>query len=269
MQLELMLIAALSLSGGAPASRPACDVVFTDGDNKWVYRADSLDGWRVYVDKRLVGRKKLIDDLYRELRKSLKHIKKAVPAGPVAKLQAVPIWVSDEKAYPFRPGEKGVIPFHRSRQWLREHGLNPHMAPGVHVINPAAVLYEHKMFEWGPMTILHELAHSYHNLHLRLSNREVLRAYRKAMSRGLYLKVPDRSDPAKKVKAYAATNHEEYFAELTEAYFGRNDWYPKNRAELKRYDPAGYRMIERVWKVTGKKPAAPATKPGREAQGRP
>jgi len=235
----------------------APDAVFRDGERMWVYRADTINGWRVYVEKSLVVREKLIDDLYRELRRSFEHIDRGVPTGPAKKLRQIPIWVSNEKPYPFRPGEKGVVPFHRSAGWLRQHGLNPHMAPGVHVINPAAVLYEHKVFEWGPMTILHELAHSYHNLHLGLTNREVLDAYRRAIAKGLYLQVPDRSDPTRRVRAYAATNHEEYFAELTEAYFGTNDWYPRNRVELKNYDPVGYRMIESVWKVTAKKPGAP------------
>jgi len=236
---------AMLLTGCAAAP----EAVFTDGDKTWTYRADTINGWRVYLEKSLVGQDKLVNDLYRELRISLDNIEAGVPAGPVKLLKDVPIWISNEPHYPFRPREKGVIPFHRSPQWLRARGLNPHMAPGVHVINPAAVLYEHKMFEWGPQTILHELAHAYHNLHLGLDNAEVLEAYRAAIAKGLYLNVPDRTYPDRKVKAYAATNHEEYFAEITEAYFGPNDWYPNDRAELKSYDPAGYRMIESVWGV--------------------
>ena len=67
------------------------------------------------------------------------------------------------------------------------------------------------------------------------------------MEAGLYLQVPDRKDKTRMVKAYAATNQEEYFAELTEAYFGQNDWFPHNREELRNYDPRGYKMIEEVW----------------------
>ena len=37
------------------------------------------------------------------------------------------------------------------------------------------------------------------------------------------------------------------FAELTEAYFVRNDFFPFNREELRQYDPVGYAMIESVW----------------------
>ena len=117
-----------------------------------------------------------------------------------------------------RENERGVIPFHHDENWLRDHGLNPHMAPGVHVINPEAALVEHKIFEWGPMTMLHELAHAYHIVHLGYDDTNITKSFTRAMTRGLYLKVPDRKDKEKLVKAYAATNKAEYFAEATEAY---------------------------------------------------
>ena len=50
-----------------------------------------------------------------------------------------------------------------------------------------------------------------------------------------------------KRKAYAATNYKEYFAELTEAYFGKNDFFPFNRVDLKKYDPTGYQLMQDVW----------------------
>ena len=153
-----------------------------------------------------------------------------------------------------RKNERGVIPFHPDKTWLRDHDLNPHLAPGVHIINPRAALLDHKIFEWGPMTMLHELAHAYHNVKLGLSNPDIRSAYGSAMARGLYLKVPDRKFKNKKVKAYAASNKEEYFAEVTEAYFGKNDWFPHNRKELKEYDPKAYLMVEKVWGVTKNTP---------------
>jgi hypothetical protein len=48
-------------------------------------------------------------------------------------------------------------------------------------------------------------------------------------------------------------NHQEYFAEATESYFGTNDFYPFVRAELNLHDPAMYQLIEKIWCV------APAT----------
>ena len=48
---------------------------------------------------------------------------------------------------------------------------------------------------------------------------------------------------------YALNNDQEYFAELTEAYFGANDFYPFVRVELKQHDPVGYKMIRDTWGV--------------------
>lgn len=223
--------------------------VFRDGRKTWTYQKITIHGWTVYWENNLAKDETLTNDLNAELEKSFATIEKAVPTEPLAFLKTIPVWISDEPDYRMRPNERGQIPFHRSAEWLRIRGYNPHMAPGVHVINPRAVLYEHKMFEWGPMTILHELAHAYHNLVLKLDDKRVKKAYRKARNKGLYRRVPERSNPNVKAEAYANTNEEEYFAELTEAYFGRNDWYPQDRAELKKHDPVGFSMIEETWKV--------------------
>ena len=42
-------------------------------------------------------------------------------------------------------------------------------------------------------------------------------------------------------------NHLEYFAEGTEAYFYRNDFYPFVRAELEQYDPMLHELLEDIW----------------------
>jgi hypothetical protein len=49
------------------------------------------------------------------------------------------------------------------------------------------------------------------------------------------------------VKHYGLSNHKEYFAESTEAYFGVNDFYPFVRAELNEHDPAMYALLEKIW----------------------
>ena len=113
--IAIVFITASLLGGCAPAP----DAVFTDGAKTWTYRADRINGWRVYLEKSLVGQDKLVDDLYKELRISFENIEKAVPADVVKLLKDVPIWVSNEADYPFRPRERGVIPFHRSPEWLR------------------------------------------------------------------------------------------------------------------------------------------------------
>jgi hypothetical protein len=222
-------------------------VEFKDGNRNWSYEKITVHGWTVYFAAEIAKDPQLKSKVKGQLTMGIENFLDKIPEEASDYLREIPIWVSNEPGYPLRKNERGVIPFHRSKGWLRKHGLNPHMAPGVHVINPEAVFFGHKILEWGPMTFLHELAHAYHNIKLKLSNDVIRKAYAKAMARGLYLRVPDRKDKLKKVRAYAATNHEEYFAELTEAYFGNNDWFPHNREELKKYDPQGYSMIEELW----------------------
>lgn len=47
------------------------------------------------------------------------------------------------------------------------------------------------------------------------------------------------------------SNPREYFAELSEAYFGRNDFYPFVRSDLCAYDKEGFAVVDRLWRLTG------------------
>jgi len=70
-------------------------------------------------------------------------------------------------------------------------------------------------------------------------------AYRHAMEEKLYDSV-EYVHGGKK-KAYAATNAREYFAELSEAYFGKNDYFPFTREDLRKHDPVGFKLMQDVW----------------------
>ena len=39
----------------------------------------------------------------------------------------------------------------------------------------------------------------------------------------------------------------EFFAEMTESYFGMNDFYPFNSAELERDEPEIYKLLQEIW----------------------
>ena len=96
-----------------------------------------------------------------------------------------------------------------------------------------------------PCMVLHELAHAYHFLVLGEKNPEIAAAYRQAVESGSYESV-DYAGGGKR-RAYALVNEKEYFAEISEAYFGRNDFYPFTRADLQRHDPVGYELLRRLW----------------------
>ena len=231
---------------------------FKDGNKTWRYKVTNVLGWKLYVEESISKQEKLNEIIIKEITQGIKRFINVVPKESQEFLKTIPIWASNEPAYPLRKNERGVIPFHHDENWLRDHGLNPHMAPGVHVINPEAALVEHKIFEWGPMTMLHELAHAYHIVNLGYDDPIITKSFTSAMARGLYLKVPDRKEKEKLVKAYAASNKAEYFAEATEAYFGHNDWFPHNKKELKKYDPGAFSMVEKAWGVKTKEKPKPS-----------
>ncbi len=96
-----------------------------------------------------------------------------------------------------------------------------------------------------PWALMHEMAHAYQLCIFGEDHPAVHRAYRKAMDGGPYESVAHVHGGTR--KAYAATNDKEYFADRTEAYFGKNDFFPFTRADLKQYDPTGYQLMHEVW----------------------
>ena len=48
---------------------------------------------------------------------------------------------------------------------------------------------------------------------------------------------------------YSTVNDHEYFADLTEAWFWENDFYPYNREQLLTHDPVGAAAVEAAWTV--------------------
>jgi len=100
--------------------------------------------------------------------------------------------------------------------------------------------------------VWHELSHYYHYHVAGWENSIIRSAYEKAKAAGLHRNVEHiRADGTKHIvaEAYALTNEKEYFAELSEAYWGMNDFYPYTRDQLSEYDTTGYKMIETIWQV--------------------
>ena len=75
---------------------------------------------------------------------------------------------------------------------------------------------------------------------------EILAAYEEAKAAGIYESVL--AHTGRKVRHYALSNHKEYFAEGTEAFFYRNDFYPFVRAELREHDPELHDLLIDIWK---------------------
>lgn len=194
------------------------------------------------------------------LRYDLLQISLLLPRPALEVAQRVPIWVERESAAAVMEGAaddgaaqierfsgRGMV-FHPSVDWLREHGLNPAKAGAVEICNAADYL------AWRahqPLMILHELAHAYHFNVFGYDDPEVIRAYEAACADGRYEQVNYALAPPNDLRrAYAMNNPAEYFAELSESYFGVNDYFPFNRRSLSEFDPAGYALIRQMWNLS-------------------
>jgi hypothetical protein len=211
------------------------------------YHSEKLLGWNLHIHQQLKkDQPEKLSEALKLLKSQLEEIEKVVPANAVKELKKVPLWMS-----PPYPDGRANAEYHPDKSWLKNHGRPVEMAQCVEFTNVSIFAEETRRM---PNFALHELAHAYHFrfLPLNFDNPDVLAAYQQAKKSGKYKSV-ERQDAAGKKsmdQAYALTNQQEYFAELTEAYFSKNDFYPYNNKELKDYDPVGYEMLAKVWGVT-------------------
>lgn len=112
---------------------------------------------------------------------------------------------------------------------------------------------------WALKAVLHELGHAHQIEHWAADQPDIMAAWKNAVDTGLYVNV--REDTGKTIpKAYALTNQLEYFAELTAIYFAKCNYTPYDRAALKKYDPKGFALIQKMWGLSKADPAPAATK---------
>jgi hypothetical protein len=203
------------------------------------YDVRKIEGWTVLVDKGFLDRQpKLAGRTLDLLRRQFDQVARRVHSGPLAKLRAIRIWVEENE--PHHP----CMTYHPDAGWLRDHGMNPEKARCVEVANARNFL------DWTsdqPWMVLHELAHGYHHQFLEggFDNPAVKAAFDNSIKAKRYESVE--RIHGKKQKAYAATDRMEYFAETSEAFFGKNDFFPFVRSELKRHDPAMFALLEKLW----------------------
>jgi hypothetical protein len=202
------------------------------------YTKRNVRGWTVYVNHRLLEDQKPLGDQALELIEvKLYDINRAVPQAALEKLHQIPIWV--EFKHPRHP----CACYHPDRKWLVENAFNPEKVASVEISNAATFL---KWTHEQPSMLLHELTHGYHHRFLGgYDNPEIAAVYRRAVESKSYESVLHWD--GKMARAYALNNPQEYFAELTEAWFGANDFYPFVRAEVIQHDPEGAKLLRKLW----------------------
>ena len=206
-----------------------------------------VSGWTVLIDRRLLDSEEQTaktETALRLLKKQLDEIIEVVPAPAVAKMKQVTLYFS-----PPYPSHGQRAEYHPGAGWLEKNGRDPVMVRCVEFTNINRFEEETRRM---PNFALHELAHAYHHRFCErgFGNEAIKNAYERALASGSYNSV-DRQDSKgrlRKDRAYAMTNPQEYFAETTEAFFSKNDFFPFNRQQLEAHDPAVVVVLDKIWK---------------------
>lgn len=219
------------------------------------HRAEQVEGWTVHVDTRVLEAQPVeaFAAPLEILRRRLAEVRFVLPGAAVARLQKVPIWLDASH------GKLKSAQYHPSAGWLKNNGYDPVLAKAVHIPSAAdyARVRHHRIQPWS---ILHELAHAYHDQVLGFEHPEIKEAWQVFRDGRKYDKTLHIEGG--KVRHYALTDQKEFFAEMTEAYFGVNDFYPFNRAELKQAEPELFEKMARWWSdAPADRPPAPAAQP--------
>ncbi len=206
-----------------------------------------LSGWQLHIRKSLLtpDNEPATTKAIELLKVQLDEIVRVVPRAAVAELQKVPLYFS-----PKYPNAQARAEYHPGAAWLRENGRDPGMAKGVEFTNIPEFERETRRM---PNFALHELAHAYHDRCLPggFGNAEIKAAYERAKASGTYERVERQDGEGRKRidRHYALTNPQEYFAESSEAFFSRNDYFPYNRDELQKHDARMAALLAELWGV--------------------
>jgi hypothetical protein len=199
-----------------------------------------IEGWTVRIDNRLLtGSDEVLGSrAIALLTAKLAEIRMSVNAARVVELQRVPIVLD------LTHGKLTSMQYHPSAKWLEDNGYSRELAKCVH-IPVAARFASAKHNHIQPWCMLHELAHAFHDQVLGFEHPRVKEVWQRYVDSGhgvRALHVDGRT-----VRHYAMTNEKEFFAEMSEAYFGTNDFFPFVNGELKQAEPEVHALLREIW----------------------
>lgn len=200
------------------------------------YEKRQIEGWTVYVSPPITQQKAYGDEICKLLRHKLHLVGRYMPEKTLGQLQKVPIWLEkNSKTVPY-------LTYHLSAEKLRASKQNPDKLHAIEIGNAE------RFYRWQnlqPFMILNQLARAYYNQVLGGDAPGVKTARQKAIQSGRYDSVL-RFD-GKRVRHPALNGPEEFFAEMTESYYGVNDHYPFLQFETAQHDPDTCRLLAKLW----------------------
>ena len=198
-------------------------------------------GFTLMIRKYEAGNEQVVNAVSKAFQ-TLKTMSDSINEDILGILRARPLWIE------FNNGNDAC--FHPNKLWILENGHVPEKAHCIEITN--ATNFNKQTAANQPLIVWYELSHYFHYHDAGWDNNIIRSAYENAVATGLYLNVEYiRVDGTVIIrdKAYALENEKEYFAELSEAYWGKNDFYPFTRDQLLEYDTVGYKMVQKLWQI--------------------
>lgn len=205
------------------------------------YRTLQVAGFTVLADPQVIDPPEKLDRTPLEvLEGELKTISRIVHAKALAELRKLTIWAEWDEEQPLTNGRKGkalAVYYGGSQRGLLAAGKNPLKANNITILSTRDLTREHQpKRESGRCVLLHEMVHAIHHTILGFNHAQIQAAYQQALERG---KVERGS--------YAATNAQEFFAEMSCAYLDKLPYFPRDREELKKHDPPTFQLLAVIW----------------------
>ena len=211
-----------------------------------------IEGWTVRVDNRLLhGDSAAVGERALKLLASrLVAITFVVPEESLAKLRTITIELDLDY------GDLRAMQYHPDAGWLKEHGYSEKLAKCVHIPEVEDFL-EPEGIHSQPWVVLHELAHGFHDQVIGFEDARVTAAWKQFRDSRKYKSVLTTSGRMR--EHYGLTDPKEFFAEMTECYYGSNDFYPFVSGERKQAEPETFALLADIW---GLLPGPAPSKPG-------
>jgi hypothetical protein len=210
---------------------------FTPTFEYWVV---DLSGWKLYVHPSILNRPQQWRDFVSLMNKRLDKVRELLPQNIfVQVMQSTIFWVeTSNEALP----QAGLV-YHISEDWLRAYGQNPDKAGHIEITNLEKSL---EFLEKDSNVGIHEIIYAYHQKFIPKALADAISSgYAQALVERRYESVPYADGVYR--KAIAIANKWAYFAELTEAYLGKNNCYPFVRGDIAIYDPFIYPILTQIY----------------------
>lgn len=206
-------------------------------------RSDSP--WPIFIERpENEADKKVYDKAVSRLTKTLDMVFEKLPQSTHPKLKSVVFYIMRGPAHTLG-GEEGGGRYIHNR--LEQYSLHDdHWNNAVVIYSADSYLYHDDLVI--NHLIVHELAHAWHFLHWTYWYQPIIDTWLNSRNYGLYQSVKDHYGRQLN-PAYATTNEFEYFADLSAMYFVGGLYFPFDKQGLAKYDPKGYKMIEKYWLI--------------------